>query len=281
MSKGRLLIHPGGAATWNMAVDAYLVRAATSPLTLRCYTWSPATLSLGHIQKWTPELKSRCAKWGFSAVRRETGGRAVLHDQELTYSVSIPVGSPYYTSSLPEAYNRINRALAAGVRLLGVDAKQEERKLNLKEAYRQELGDLCFAATAKSEVLWDGRKLIGSAQRQLREGLLQHGSLIFTMAHEAISRLFFDDEGLVQIASKKLRRSTTCLDEALESLPSFETVTHALQRGFEAEFNLTLVEQALRPEEEKIVQGMQNAFMPENDRILVPWSRETPCAPQL
>jgi lipoyl(octanoyl) transferase len=276
MKTGRLLIHPRGSATWNMAVDALLVRMGKSPLTLRCYSWSPATLSLGHIQKWTPQLRERCEKCGVHAVRRETGGRAVLHDQELTYSITIPVESPYYTKSLPQAYDRINRALTLGVRHLGIEAYQESRHLNLQEAYRQEMGSLCFAATAKSEVLWDGRKLIGSAQRQLREGLLQHGSLIFTMAHGRISTLFFDDDRLIKIAAAKLKRSTTCLEEAMDKLPRFDEVVDALVKGFEEEYELKLQRDDLDEEECQAVTQLEPAFLPEHERMSVPWPLEKP-----
>ena len=268
--RGRFLLHPAGDGLWNMAVDAVLARgilSPTPPLTLRCYAWQPATLSLGHSQVWTEELASRAQEMGLAVVRRETGGRAVLHHEELTYCVCIPADSPFHSSSLPEAYNRINSALAAGLRHLGVEPSQESRKVDLAAAYRRETGGLCFAATAQSEVLWDGRKLVGSAQRQLREGLLQHGSLITGPAHLAISRLFFTEPRLQEAATAKLRRETTTLEEALGQRPAFELIAHALQRGVEESFGIELHPDELRAEEHGQVEAWCQAFRPEHGAV--------------
>jgi lipoate-protein ligase A len=202
-----------------------------------------------------------------AVVRRETGGRAVLHHEELTYCVCIPVDSPFHSSSLPEAYNRINSALAAGLRHLGVEPSQESRKVDLAAAYRRETGGLCFAATAQSEVLWDGRKLVGSAQRQLREGLLQHGSLITGPAHLEISRIFFTDERLREAATAKLRRETTSLEEALGSRPSFKDIALALRKGVEESFGLSLEADELHAEEVRQVGAWLDAFKPEHGAV--------------
>jgi lipoyl(octanoyl) transferase len=263
MTFGRLLIHPSFDGLLNMAVDAYLVRSKTSPITLRFYTWNPATLSLGHIQKWDERLAARCQKYCIPAVRRETGGRAVLHDQELTYSVCIPLDSPFYNSSLPESYNRINRALVYGLRSLEIDVSQESRKPDLGAEYKKDLGDLCFAATAKSEVLYGGRKLIGSAQRQLRDGLLQHGSLILKMDHSRIAELFFDDPVLQEKAKTKFNRSTACLEEALDSLPGMAELSQAISAGFSREYEIDFKNIELSNNEMIICQSLKANFEPE------------------
>lgn len=267
---GRLLIHPSGEGTWNMAVDAVLARRGRADLTLRCYGWTPATCSLGHVQKWNPDLERRSEATGLPVVRRETGGRAVLHADELTYAVTIPASSPLHEPKLQEAYARINRALARGIERLGVEARQESRRLDLAEAYRRELGGLCFAATAQSEVLWDGRKLIGSAQRQLREGLLQHGSLIFGLEHARIGELFFDDPVLRGKAREKLLAATTCLEEAIGRRPDFLETARALQAGFEEEYGLELVERDLDDEEAALADAWAPAFQAREDAVRLP-----------
>jgi len=268
--RGRFLLHPAGEGLWNMAVDAVLARGIGAPppdITLRCYAWQPATLSLGHSQVWTEALAQRAQALDLPVVRRETGGRAVLHDEELTYCVCIPTGSPLYTSSLPDAYNRINAALAEGLRHLGVEPSQESRKVDLAAAYRREMGGLCFAATAQSEVLWDGRKLVGSAQRQLRQGLLQHGSLIVGPGHLRISQLFFTEARLQEAATAKLRRETTTLEEALGRRPEFALIAQALRRGVEEGFQVELTEDVLLPAEAAKVELWRQAFQPAHGAV--------------
>lgn len=268
--KGRFLLHPGADGLWNMAVDALLARTASADLCLRCYGWQPWTLSLGHAQKWDEELAARAEASGLPVVRRETGGRAVYHAQELTYSVSIPAGSPFHESNLQTAYARINRALAGGLASLGVDVEQESRHINLREAYRKEMGGLCFAATAQSEVLCDGRKLVGSAQRQLKEGLLQHGSLMMGPAHEEIVRVFFSKAALQEAALDKLRRQTCHLAEIAEDPPPFEQLAEAFRESFSQEYGLELCDQPLSDSESEQIESWRAAFRPEHGSVRLP-----------
>lgn len=273
--KGRFLFHPDGEGLWNMAVDAVLARGAAPgaprpPLTLRCYSWKPSTLSLGHSQAHSEAVAERAAAQGRPVVRRETGGRAVLHDEELTYCVAIPADSPFHSSSLPAAYQAINHALAEGLRRAGLAVELESRKVDLAAAYRKETGGLCFAATAQSEVLWDGRKLIGSAQRQLREGLLQHGSLIIGPGHMRIGELFFSEARLREAARGKLARETTCLEEAMGRRPALRELALALRQGFEHAYGLTLDEDVLQPDEERQVEAWRGAFRPEAGAVRLP-----------
>jgi lipoate-protein ligase A len=268
--KGRWLIHPEGEGLWNMAVDAVLARGGGAPLTLRCYSWRPATLSLGHSQAWTPEMARRAREAGIPAVRRETGGRAVLHDEELTYCVAIPAHSPLHCGNLPQAYQRINAALATGLAGLGLELSQEARRVDIAAAYRRETGGLCFAATAQSEVLWQNRKLVGSAQRQLREGLLQHGSVIIGPGHLRIGALFFDEPRLREAAAGKLARETTCLAEALGRPPAFPEVAAALREGFAEVFGLDLEDRALDAGEMEGAARWREAFRPEHEAMRLP-----------
>lgn len=170
----RLLDTPPASGAWNMAVDEVLmasVREGSAP-TLRFYRWSPACLSFGRNQParghYDPEAL-RAA--GVAVVRRPTGGRAVLHDAELTYAVVAPVralGTPR------AAYRAINRALVAGLARLGAAAAVQG-----PGGGRSPVPSLapCFAEPVEGEVLAGGRKLIGSAQLCEEGVLLQHGAL--------------------------------------------------------------------------------------------------------
>ncbi|HEY0036619.1 MAG TPA: lipoate--protein ligase family protein [Longimicrobium sp.] len=170
----RLLDTPPAPGAWNMALDEALAESVAeggAPV-LRFYRWSPACLSLGRNQPAAglydvAALRAR----GWDVVRRPTGGRAVLHHRELTYSAALPdrlLGSPR------EAYTAMNRALVAGLRALGVDAAVQGD--TGRRAPAPSLAP-CFAEPVAGEVMAAGRKLVGSAQRRIGGVLLQHGSL--------------------------------------------------------------------------------------------------------
>ena len=169
----RVIDTPPAPGAWNMAVDEALAAsvAAGGPPVLRFYRWEPACLSLGRNQpaRGRYDLDALAAA-GIDVVRRPTGGRAVLHRRELTYSVAAGealLGGPR------ASYAAINRALVAGLRRLGVDARLQPA------GGRAPVPSLapCFAEPVEGEVVAGGRKLLGSAQRRLGEVVLQHGSL--------------------------------------------------------------------------------------------------------
>ncbi len=158
----------------NMALDEVLMLRAerTGEAVLRVYGWSRPTLSLGRNQVARDKYDIEQARArGVDFVRRPTGGRAVLHHREVTYSVTAPVSA---LGTLRESYVAINRLLIHGLRLLGVDAHEADpRGVTPKPGVLP-----CFVVPAKGEIVADGRKLVGSAQ--VREGgaLLQHGSVL-------------------------------------------------------------------------------------------------------
>jgi lipoyl(octanoyl) transferase len=169
----RLISHEARPGSWNMAVDDVLmesVRLGGAP-TLRLYAWDPPCLSFGRNQ---PALdrypREELAAAGVDIVRRQTGGRAVLHDQELTYTVVAPAR---LFGSAREAYRTINDVFVRALQMLGVEASVHATA----EAAPLLSTTPCFAEPAAGEVVADGRKLIGSAQVHRAGVLLQHGSL--------------------------------------------------------------------------------------------------------
>jgi lipoate-protein ligase A len=159
-----------------MALDeAILARvvAAEAPPTLRFYGWDRPAVSLGYHQVPEKVLDLELVRsHGIAVVRRPTGGRAVLHGDDLTYSVSLPAATPWATS-VTEAYRVLSEALQWGFRCAGYDVS-----LARGHTGEQRPGPLpCFASTARYELVWNGRKLVGSAQRRLRGGVLQQGSI--------------------------------------------------------------------------------------------------------
>lgn len=196
----RLLEHPPARGAWNMAVDEALMEAARAGrVTLRLYRWKPACLSLGRNERARGRYDTaEAARRGIDVVRRPTGGRAVYHDDELTYAVTAPARR---WGGLRESYARINRALARGLRALGVSA-ETTGSAAASAAGRPSASApsspsgpparaqvACFAAAAPGEVTAAGRKLIGSAQWRHRGALLQHGSILLSDGQGTVAEL--------------------------------------------------------------------------------------------
>ncbi|HHY45061.1 MAG TPA: lipoate--protein ligase family protein [Firmicutes bacterium] len=175
----RLLSHEPAKGSYNMAVDEAILRSCargeTGP-TLRFYQWNPACLSLGYFQDVSREVNMEALpSQGVDLVRRVTGGKAVLHDNELTYSVVVP--EKMLPGSVLETYRRISQALVEGLRLMGIPATLaalEHGVTSRDPRFRQAA---CFSAPSWFEILWEGKKLIGSAQNRKSGIILQHGSI--------------------------------------------------------------------------------------------------------
>jgi lipoate-protein ligase A len=156
-----------------MSLDAGLMDRArlTGEAVLRVYGWSRPTLSFGRHEpvrgRFVPDALER-AKVG--AVRRPTGGRVLMHDREVTYSVTAPAPE---NERLKESYRRINAILLAALGRLGVHVTEAPAS-----APRRPGGAACFAEPSEGELVVDGRKLVGSAQLRERGALLQHGSIL-------------------------------------------------------------------------------------------------------
>ena len=197
-----------------MALDTALLERAreTGECVLRVYTWSRPTLSLGRNQR-ADGLYDRdlASELGVDIVRRPTGGRAVLHHREVTYSVTAPVAD----STLRDSYQRINRLLVRALGLLGVEVSVAEshQRAPLPD------GSPCFEVPTAGELTWGGRKLVGSAQWREDGALLQHGSILIE-----------DDQSLVAALSRSDAPANppATLRDAMGRTPSSEEVAAAL-----------------------------------------------------
>ncbi|HEX6967125.1 MAG TPA: lipoate--protein ligase family protein [Gemmatimonadaceae bacterium] len=174
MLRWRVLLTEPFSGAENMALDDALMERArrTGEAVLRVYGWRRPTLSLGRNQ-WAAGRYDveRAAALGVDIVRRPTGGRAVLHDHEVTYSVTAPASG---LGTLRESYARLNRLVLDALRRLGVNA-QEARRTAVPPAPGIAP---CFETPVAGEITADGRKLVGSAQFRERDALLQHGSIL-------------------------------------------------------------------------------------------------------
>ena len=172
----RLLDSGAADGATNMATDVALMAraAATGEAVLRIYAWSAPTISFG-IHERARLTSLDLSKLGYGAVRRPTGGRALLHHHEVTYSVTAPLrDASFHDASLAESYRAINRILLRALERLGVQAEPATRTARATSP----TGAACFAEPNEGELVVEGRKLIGSAQRRDAHALLQHGSIL-------------------------------------------------------------------------------------------------------
>ena len=247
----RLVVNGEADGPTNMAVDEAILSQVingASPPTLRLYRWSPPCLSLGRGQPVSDADPAACRAAGVEVVRRPTGGRAILHTDELTYSVALLQTDPWAAGGLLESYRRLSVGLLAGLHALGVPAVQAVGRHKSPE----ELTPVCFETPSEYEITVDGRKLLGSAQWRTRGGVLQHGTLPL---HGDITRIldYLALPGGERAAQKEtLRRRATTLEAALGRAPSFAEVARALSAGFAAALELVLVPGPLSSREQEL-----------------------------
>lgn len=246
MNTWRLLITPAARGAWNMAVDQALLEAAgrgESPPTLRLYAWAPACLSLGYAQSFKDVDVDGLRANGWDVVRRATGGRAILHTDELTYSVTAAPDEPHLQGSILESYHQLAQALVAAVLLLGIAVEMEEGvppgaagSLNRGSA---EKGPVCFEVPSAYEIVVAGKKLIGSAQARKKDGVLQHGTLpLYGDLARITQALVFPDQAARQKSAQQLLAHATTVESASGQVIAWETAARAFVSGFESRLGL-------------------------------------------
>ena len=238
MNSWRLVITSPARGAWNMAVDEAIleqVGRGESPPTLRLYAWEPACLSLGRSQPFADVDGTRLQARGWEVVRRATGGRAILHTDELTYSVTGSAEEPVLAGGVLESYNRIAQALSFAVKSLELPVEMKEGK----PADHTASNPVCFEVPSTYEITANGKKLIGSAQARKQEGVLQHGSLPLTGDLARICQaLVFEDEGARESAAQRLLKSATTVESALGRVVPWEAAAQAFVHGFESQLGL-------------------------------------------
>ena len=240
MDTWRLLITPSASGAWNMALDESILehigRGESAP-TLRLYAWNPACFSLGHAQPFADVDPARLHERGWDVVRRLTGGRAILHTDEITYSVIAPNDEPRVAGTVLESYNRLARALLLAVKKLEVAVEIKEGRADNSPTPNP----VCFEVPSTYEITVDGKKLIGSAQARKKEGVLQHGSLPLTGDLTRICQaLVFESESARAEAARRLLAKASTVESALGRTVSWETAAQAFIQGFESQLGLIL-----------------------------------------
>ncbi|HVO41217.1 MAG TPA: lipoate--protein ligase family protein [Aggregatilineales bacterium] len=244
----RVIVDPPRRGPLNMAIDEAIMEAVTAgdaPPTLRLYAWEPACLSLGYAQHADEADFDRLRARGWDIVRRATGGRAILHTDELTYSVALPEVHPLMEGSIVESYRRLSAALMRAVEHLGgqvhSDRMQESKSTR---------GPVCFEVPSHYEITANGKKLVGSAQVRRGGGALQHGTLPLTGDVSRIcDSLVFPNESARDEARERVRQRATTLEEALARPVAWTEAAEAVHDAFMSTFGLALEPSELSPVE--------------------------------
>jgi lipoate-protein ligase A len=245
MRQWRLIFDPPTSGAENMARDEAIlaaVGAGAQPPTLRLYDWQPPTLSLGYAQRARDVDQVLLAAQGWGLVRRPTGGRAILHIDELTYSLALPDDDPLAAGGIIESYREISRALLAALTLLGASTAADRRAERVADT-----GPVCFETPSHYEITTGGRKLVGSAQVRRKGGILQHGSLPLRGDVARIcDGLAYPDESARAAAKEKVRGRAATLADALGGREvTWDAAAEAVARGVVETFGVTFITASL------------------------------------
>ncbi|MGD8244751.1 MAG: biotin/lipoate A/B protein ligase family protein [Anaerolineae bacterium] len=217
-----------------MSIDEAILRAVASgdaPPTLRFYAWDPPCLSLGRGQPVADVDRWAVQAAGYDLVRRPTGGRAILHIDELTYSVIAPEEEPRVAGGVVASYRRLSAGLVRGLERLGVaDIVADQRLEN-----RDHEGPVCFEMPSDYEITVGGRKLVGSAQMRSQGVVLQHGALPLFGDIARICPLLASHPD-----SERVRARAVAVDEVLGRAVPWDEAAEALAAGFAEALSLAL-----------------------------------------
>ena len=246
----RLLLDPPAAGAWNMAVDEVLldgVAEGGAPPTLRFYGWAPPCLSLGYFQPFEVVDVAGCRRLGVEVVRRPTGGRAILHDRELTYSVALPLRLLGEDGAVLPSYHRVSLALERGLTRLGAPVVLAPESAAQAGPTH---GPVCFDRPSAHEILLNGRKLVGSAQVRRATAILQHGSILIEPRMERLLACLRIPDGL----GGRIEDGVAGLHEVGDFEPA--TIAGVLADAFAQQFGVNLVPGRLRPDERRAARGL-------------------------
>lgn len=237
----RLINSGPGSASYNMALDeaiAVSVRKGSSPPALRLYSWDRPSVTLGCFQKIGGIDTEYCQAASIPIVRRSTGGRALLHDKELTYSFSVKTDNELFSKGVFDSYKKISAAFYLALSKLGLSP---EAKLVREPPHAK--SPLCFQSASYGEITINSRKVIGSAQKRWTDGLLQQGSIPYLIDEPEILKIFR------YRSVRDIKRAMAGLMEAVPDL-SDEKFRGIIKTSFEETFDIEFISSLPSHEEE-------------------------------
>ena len=254
---------------YNMAMDEALLnfvsRGEIDPV-IRFYTWNPATLSIGYFQRLQKEIDiDKVKEKGYGLVRRQTGGRGVLHDKELTYSVIVPESHPNMPSTVTEAYKIISQGLLEGFKNLGFEtyfaiprSKEERDKL------KQPRSSVCFDAPSWYELVVEGRKIAGSAQTRQKGVILQHGSILQDIDIDDLFDMFkFKNERLKAKMKENFVQKAGAINDISNQHITLNEMENAFEAGFKKGLNIDFKPLELTEKQLEEVQELEDKYRSE------------------
>jgi lipoyl(octanoyl) transferase len=241
--------------SFNMALDEALLdwhSQGKIPPVIRFYGWEPAALSIGYFQKVEKEIDLEAVKaQGLGFVRRPTGGRGVLHEHELTYSVIVSEEHPEMPKTVTEAYRVISEGILKGFHQLGLEAyfavpKTEEERSALKDPRSA----VCFDAPSWYELVVEGRKVAGSAQTRQKGVILQHGAILLDLDEDKLFSLFkYPSERVKERMKSAFKNKAVAINEISPRRITLEEAKEAFYKGFAEGLNIELESYQLTEEE--------------------------------
>lgn len=249
--------------SFNMALDEALLNwhsEKTIPPVIRFYEWYPATLSIGYFQKVHQDIDiEEVRRQGLGFVRRPTGGRAVLHEHELTYSVIVDEEYPNMPKTVTEAYRVLSEGVLLGFRNLGLDAyfsvpDTEEKQADLK----QPKSAVCFDAPSWYELVVEGRKVAGSAQTRQKGVILQHGAILLDLDEEKLLSVFkFANEEMREKMRLKIPEKAVAMNQLVDKPFTIAQCIKAFQDGFQHALKIELIPYELTSEQMAYVEQLE------------------------
>jgi len=236
-----LFINSGSnTGKYNMDYDLQLAKNyKDDEIILRLYRWNPYCISLGANQSPDSINAKLACQDNIDVVIRPTGGRAVLHAEELTYSVVYPLD---FFSSAKDIYCQINRAILKGLKIYDSRLSSfelENHQPDFSEIYKQENNAVCFAVSAKSEIKYSGKKIVGSAQRKFEKVVLQHGSILCGPFHKKITHYLNVRDEIKEEIKKEIEENTIELGNILNEKIDYSRLSLSLCKGFEEHYNMS------------------------------------------
>jgi lipoate-protein ligase A len=233
---------------FNMDYDMELARICSdTEAYLRFYRWKPFCISLGANQNFEDLNLQKISEDKIDIVKRPTGGRAILHADEITYSFVIPSSAGF---SSTEIYKKVSLSLVRGLKLydhLLDEVELEQIQPDFAKLLLEPKGIACFASTAKSEVKFKGKKLIGSAQRRMNKVILQHGSILCGDFHLKLVNYLCNNPDELYSIKDEMRLNTVDLTAILQKEINHSYLLECLINGFQEEWDIKF-EKNIKPE---------------------------------
>jgi lipoate-protein ligase A len=242
------------SAAYNMALDEAIateVRKDKSPPTLRLYGWDMPYVSIGCFQKVSDIDIEYCTEKHVQVVRRPTGGRAILHNHELTYSFSIKTTQGLFSKGLIDSYKKISIALGSALLKIGLSSELKlQRKARNHSATRHSKSPLCFQSTSFGEITINNKKVVGSAQKRWTDSLLQQGSIPFVIDRDDLLRIFRLE------STQDVKEANIGLKDIFPDLNT-DDLKNAIRISFEETFDTRLISSSPSREDVSLAQELE------------------------